>query len=699
MGANSRRFRRSTLVTCLVLALGAFPTGQAPSGGQDRGTPYGEWRYQSADAWGTRYSPLDQIKGENFEKLEVAWTWRGDNFSPRPSIVSRSTPSYIKGMLYTVAGSRRTVVAIDPVTGETLWTYREPQTKRWEASPRQSYGKGVGYGEINGRGVIYVITPSFFLHALDAKTGKPLENWGQPVPLDGFPKSGVVDLVSDIVKDWGPWEKLKKSGRTYDPDNGIPLEIGNITSSSPPIVVNGVVVVGSTAQQGYNQTRIEMVPNDILGYDARTGKYLWKFHVIPRPGEFGHDTWLNDAWSYTGDVSSWAPLSADLERGIVYIPTNPPTIDYFGGFRPGANLFGTSVIALDVKTGKRVWHFQTVHNDQWNYDLPTVPILVDLTVDGQKIPAVIQTTKQGFTFAFNRETGKPIWPIEERPVPQTEVPGNWTSPTQPFPTKPEPFEPFGLTEDRVIDFTPELKREALEIMTEYRIGDPYLPRLHVGQTSGFKNNIRCYGGLNITNPAALDPTTGIMYVSHGPSCSGGFLMPGSQKEKEVPDPFRTGTTVAQWVAGPGGGLPGPQSLPIYKPPYNRVSAYDMNKGERAWWVPIGDTPKAVKDHPILKGMTLPNTGGGSDAILMVTGSLLLTSEVLESGPVLTARNKQTGERLGSINLPRPVQYGMMTYLHQGRQYIVVQIGAPDMQNSLVALRLPNPPETTRTAAR
>ena len=684
MKANLTRRPRRIHTLCFALALIGGLAVSSLSVGQERGNPVGEWRYQSADASGTRYSPLEQINGENFEDLEIAWLWRGDNFSPEPQTTSRSTPSYIDGSLYTVAGSRRTVVAMNPATGETIWTYREPNTQRWERSMRASYGKGVGYGEVDGNGVIYIITPGFFLHALDARTGRPLENWGSPVPVEGFSTTGVVDLLPDLLTGWGPWEAYEG---TYDPAYGIPRELGYITSSSPPIVVNGMVVVGSSAEQGYNQTRIENVPNDILAYDARTGEFRWKFHVIPRPGEFGHETWENDAWRYTGDISSWAPLSADNERGIVYIPTNPPTIDYFGGFRPGANLFGTSVIALDVATGERVWHFQTVHNDQWNYDLPNVPIIVDLTVDGVEIPAVVQTTKQGFIFAFNRETGEPIWPIEERPVPESNVPGNWTSPNQPYPTKPEPFESFGLGDDRVIDFTPELKAEALAILSEYRIGDPYMPRLHTGHDSGVRDNLRCYGGLNITHPAAMDPATGILYVSHSMGCSGGSVMPGADKD-EPDDPGTTGTTISEWVAGPNGRLPTVQGLPIFKPPYNETSAYDMNTGERLYSVPIGEPAAVLKNRAAEMGIDLSEAGGGPHAILMVTGSMLLTSEVLaDNRPVLTARDKATGERLGSVELPAPAQYGMMTYLHDGRQYIVVQIGGRDYPSSLVALAL------------
>ena len=288
-------------------------------------------------------------------------------------------------------------------------------------------------------------------------------------------------------------------------------------------------------------------------------------------------------------------------------------------------------------------------------------------------------------FTFNRETGEPVWPIEERPVPQTVVPGNWTSPTQPFPTKPEPFEPLGLSEDRAIDLTPELKEEALEIMSEFQIGGPYMPRVQVGYDG--QSNIACRGGLNITHPAAMDPTTGIMYVSHGPTCGGGMVRPGVEADT-ADDPSTTGTTIAEWVSGPGVGLSGPQGLPIFKPPYNRASAYDMNTGERLFWIPIGETSDTIKNHPALEGMDLPNTGGGSRAILMVTGSLLLTAEVVGDQPVLNARDKRTGDLLGTVELPTRGQYGMMTYLHEGKQYIAVQIGGSDYPSSLLVLALP-----------
>ena len=681
MTADPRGVRRLVLVFALggLLALPAL-VGIA----QDRGTPDGEWRYQSGDAWGTRYSALDQINADNFEDLELAWIWRGDNYGPHPTYVSRSTPSYINGTLYTVTGYRRTAAAIDPATGETLWTYREPNTKRWEESMRSSYGKGVAYAEVDGRDVIYVITPAFFLHAFDAKTGEHLEGFGGQVPIPGFPRTGVVDLLADL-------------GYDYDPYNGIPMDVGYITSSSPPIVVNGTVVVGNSHEQGYSQSRIENVPGHILAYDAKTGVHKWRFNVIPQSeSEFGFDTWENEAWQWTGDVSSWAPLSADLDRGIVYIPTNAPTIDYYGGFRPGNNLFGTSTIALDAETGQRVWHFQTVHHPIWNYDLPNVPILADVTIDGAEVPIAIQTTKQGMTFVFNRETGTPIWPIEERPVPASIVPGEQLSPTQPFTTKPAPLNPLGLSEDQLIDFTPELRQEALEIMSQYRVGGPYMPPLPNNHTEDVKGWIACSGGLNITHPAVLDPETGYLYQSSGHGCSGRTVQPGSDVDDathgctaDSGECTTTGTTVSDWVQGGGVGWSGPQGLPMTKPPYSKITAIDLNSGEHAWEVPVGSAPERITRHPALRDLDLSGVSGVGRAVMMVSKSLLFATEGSNGPPVLNAHDKRTGEKLGSIELPAPGMYGMMTYAHEGRQFIVVQVGqGGTVPGSLAAFALP-----------
>jgi glucose dehydrogenase len=417
-GAGAAVAGRRSRAAILAVLLCGFAAG--PAVAQERGNVDGEWRYWGGDAWSTRYSPLDQINADNFGDLEVAWVWRGDNFGPRPDFIMRSTPIYADGLLYTVAGTRRTLAAIDPATGETLWTFREPYTERWENSPRQNYGRGVAYSEIDGRGVIYLVTPGFFLHALDAKTGEPLEGFGGHIPIDGFPETGTVDMMATL-------------GHPYDVFSGIDPDVGAITTSSPPLIVDGVIVVGNSAHAGGGYTRIENVPGDVQAFDARTGEHLWTFHTIPRPGEFGSDTWENDAPQWSGNVNVWAPLSADLERGIVYLPTDAPTNDYFGGFRPGANLFGSSLVAVDVHTGERLWHFQMVHHDVWDWDNPVSAVLVDVTVNGEPVPAIVQTTKQSNVYAFNRVTGEPIWPIEERPVPQGTCPGSGTRRRSPSP--------------------------------------------------------------------------------------------------------------------------------------------------------------------------------------------------------------------------------------------------------------------------
>lgn len=683
------------------------------------GTENGEWRYLGGDAGNTRYSPLNQINASNFSDLEQAWIWRSDNFGPNLDYFSRSTPVYVDGMLYTVATPRRQVIAMDPATGENVWTFREPPTIRHQRSPRQAYGKGVAYAEVDGRGVVYITTPGFFLWALDAKTGRPLEDWGTPVPLEGFSQTGAVDLIPRLVEDWGPWQDYVVAGGSYDPDYGIPRELGMVTASAPPIVVNGVVVVLVGHQPSYGQTRIENVPGDIMGFDAATGEFLWKFHSIPRPGEVGHETWENDAWRWSGDISTWAPASADPDLGLVYMVTNASTVQSYAGHRPGYNLFGGSVLALDVQTGERRWHYQIHRSDQWNYDLPTPPMLMDLTVDGQAIPALIQNTKQGLVFAFNRETGEPIWPIEDREVFQTQVPGNYTAPTQPFPTWPEPVDPIvtdGLTEEFVIDYTPELKEQALVILNGYRVGGLYVPALPVDHGNSYINNVGCIGGGNvIPHPPVGDPSTGLMFASHARNCfAPGFMRATNGEDRDNPNyPIpgdggatpnstpTTGKTVAAWLpGGGGGGLPTIDGLRLFKPMDNQLTAYQMNSGEKAWSTAIGPTPDAIKNHRLLEGVDVPDSGGVGWSIQMVVDDLLVQTRALSEGMVqlipdapltLNARDKYTGELVGSVPLPAPGQYGMMTYMHQGKQYIVVQIGSSrtDFPGGLVAYRLPN----------
>ena len=630
-----------------------------------------EWRYIGGDIGHTRSTPLNQISADNFDELEIEWIWNDASFGATPP---RSTPVYANGKLFTVAGARRHVVAIDPSTGETLWSFREPNTFRWEYSMRAPWGKGIAYGEIDGRGVVFVVTPAFFLYALDAETGDLLQNWGTPIPLEGFPQSGGVDLIPDLIADWGPWVN---SGQTYDPYQGIPLELGYITNSSPPIVVNDTIVVGNSAEQGYNQTRTENVPGDILGYDVRTGEFKWKFNVIPRPGGVGHEAWENDAWSYTGDVSSWAPLSADPELGLVYVPTNAATIDFYGGFQPGDNLFSASLIALDVETGERRWHFQMVHHDVWNNDTPTAPLLMDVNVAGRKVPGVFQATKQAFLYSFNRETGEPIWHIVARPVPQSEVPGEQLSPTQPFPTKPAPYDIQELSVDGLIDFTPELRQEALDIVADYKLGGLFNPPMQKDNPEGLIGSAWCpgeLGGTNITGPPAADPETGIIYTISRTNCGWRTIVPGEERDLLLERP--TGVTIAEFAVGMGtpNGVRGPRGLPLEKPPYSRITAIDLNTGDHLWWIPNGGTPRFIQNHPALQGLEIPPTGNINHSALMITPTMLLHTAIGDDGetPYLFSVNKATGERMGSVESPGLGMYGMMSYMHDGRQRIVLQ---------------------------
>ena len=623
-----------------------------------QGTENGEWRYWGGDERSTRYSPASEINADNFSDLEIAWRWKSDNYGPSPDYIYRATPLYIKGRLYTVAGQRRTVVSIAPATGETLWMWRMPENPRWQASTRKNYGKGVAYASVDGRDVLYLITPGYYLVALDPETG---------TPVPGFGINGVVDL------------HLGLGDYPVEADTGV-LASGDITSSSPPIIVNGVVVVGNSHDRGYYPNKKENIPGHVRGYDAKTGRLLWKFNVVPQEGEYGNDTWATDAWRYTGNVSAWAPLSADSELGLVYIPTDTPTNDYFGGDRPGGNLFGTSLIAIDAKTGKRAWHFQMVHHDVWNLDNPNAPKLMDVTVDGKEIPAVIESTKQGWVYAFDRRTGEPIWPIEERPVPASDVPGEELSETQPFVTVLPPFELQGTTEDDLIDFTPELRQQAKELASQYRMGPIFTAPSLAKDPDGTKGAFvmpGANGGANIPGGSATDPENGLFFVASERGHSVISLVPGEER----------GSNAGYVSLGPGG-IRGPQGLELFKPPYGSIAAYDLNKGEMIWKIPNGDTPDSLKNHPAVQGVELPRTGKRSHATILVTKSMLLYGEGRRGAPYLHAVDKMTGEELGVISLPATTNTAPMTYVHEGKQYIIAAVAGPGSIGELVALSLP-----------
>ncbi len=624
-----------------------------------------DWTHWGSDAHSSRYSAADQITAENVEDLEVAWRWWGANYGPTVDYIYRATPLKIGDKLFTVAGQRRAVIAIDASTGEQLWMWRMRDNARWAASTRQNYGKGVAYAEVDGRGTIFVITPGSYLVALDAETG-------DPVPFFGM--NGIVDLHLGM----GDYE--------VDADRGI-LDSGDITSSSPPIVVNGVVVVGNSHDRGYYPEKKENVPGHVRGYDVKTGEMLWRFNVLPQPGEYGHDTWENDAWQYTGNISPWAPLSADLARNLVFIPTDTPTNDYYGGHRPGDNLYGTSLIALNASTGERVWHFQMVHHDVWNMDNPDAPHLVDISVDGREIPAVAAVTKQGFTYVFNRETGEPVWPIEERAVPQSDVPGENTAPTQPHPTKPAPFEMQGSSIDQLIDFTPELREQAIEIASQYRMGPVFTPPSLWEAEDGTKGAFvvpGANGGANIPGGAAVDPETGVLYVASQRGHSVISLIPGDQRSEVIGGEDSNMDYVSR---GPGG-IRGPQGLPLFKPPYGAITAIDLNSGEHLWRIPNGFTSQTIANHPALEGVDLPNTGKNAHANILVTKTLLFYGEGRGQDPVLHVVDKRTGEHLTTLDLPAPTTTAPMSYVHEGRQYIVLSVAGAGEPAQLVAFTLP-----------
>ena len=680
------------LSVCFGLAASiAVPLGAVAQG---PGVEAGLWTYLGGDAWHTRYTPADEINRSNFEELTMLWRFDAGSFG---GSTPRATPSYIGDKVITVTGQRRNVIALDPKTGELLWSFTEPNTHRYEYSMRKAYGKGVAYAEVPGRGgVVFVSSPGFFLWALDADTGRPLENWGEEIDIPGFSQSGGVDMVVDLIEGWGPWERWDNG--PYDPYMGIPLELGYITSSSPPIVVNGTVVVGNSAEQGYNQTRIEMVPGDILAYDAATGAFKWKFNVIPRPGEVGHDTWETDAWDWTGDISSWAPMTADPELGLVYIVTNGVTIDYYGGHHPGDNLFSTSVIALDAETGERRWHYQFIHHDIWNYDTSQPPLLMDVEVDGRSVKGLFQATKQAFLYALDRETGEPIWPIEERPVPPSNVPGERLSSTQPFPTMPPPFDLQGRDETMLIDYTPEIYERALEVARENDLFAPlFSPPTVVGDPAG--PAWQCpsgAGGANIFGNVAGDPTSGLMFVPSTNGCGRLSVMPAI--DSPLDNPAQTGVQYSDFSNSAGQAARAPRrqqdvdGLPIWKGPPGRIVAYDLNLGEILWTIPNGDASQAeqdrIRNHPLLQDIdpdeSIYNRGRSGQATLVVSPNLLFaTGMTADDTPSLFAIDKRTGERVGQIELPQLPRYGMSSWEHDGHQIILVQLS-----DGLAAFGLP-----------
>ena len=619
-----------------------------------RGNAVGEWRHYGGDAYGTKYSPLDQINASNVGKLQIVWRWKTSSLGQPPDYNWQATPLMIGDTLYFTAGSQRSAVAIDAKSGDTKWTYTHDEGDRGRRAVRTN-NRGLAYWQdANGNGRVLLITPGYQLIALDAKTGKPISDFGN---------AGVVEL----------WDGLDRK-----------VEINQIGSSSPAMIVGDVAVIGAAMLGGTAPATMKQVPGYVRGYDVRNGKLLWTFHTVPQGTEPGVETWLENSWQYTGNTAVWAPMSADPDLGYVYLPIETPTGDYYGGHRPGDNLFGNSIVCLDAKTGKRVWYYQLIHHDIWDWDTASAPVLVDVTVNGRARKVVAQVTKQAFTYVFDRVTGEPIWPIVERPVPQSDVPGEKTAATQPFPTKPAPFDRQGVTENDLIDFTPELKAEAVRIASQFKLGPLYTPPIVAG-TGGKQGTLTVPHNQGAANweSAAADPETGILFVPSVTNWWASALVEGGQRSDMK-------------YVGRGTRVEPPMGLPLIKPPWGRITAIDLNTGEHVWMVPNGQAPDYVRNHPALAGMDLSGAGNPERAPLLVTKTLLFSGDgpgLFSSGPQgggkkFRALDKKTGKTVFEMELPGNETGLPMTFMLGGKQYIVVAVGARNFPAELVALALP-----------
>jgi quinoprotein glucose dehydrogenase len=716
-----RLFLAFALLLSLSLAVQNTISGQS---GQPPSTKNGEWPMYTADLKGSKYSPLDQINGSNFNQLQVAWTFRTDNLGATPEAKLEGTPLMVKGMIYATGGTRRSVVALDAKTGELKWVYGMDEGARAAASPRKLSGRGVAYWT-DGRGddrILYV-TIGYRLVSLNAKTGQPIASFG---------KDGVVDL---------------KEGVVVGKDKQIDLERGEIGLHSTPTVVNDMVIVGSSMEEGlaFNYRTSMNTKGLVRAFDVKTGKQIWRFNTIPYPGEPGNETWEDGSWEWTGNLGVWTQITVDPEAGLVYLPVETPTLDEYGGNRPGNNLYAESLVAVDLKTGVRKWHFQLVHHPVWDHDISSAPLLIDATINGRPRKLVAQPTKQSFLYVFDRITGEPIWPIPERPVPQTNVPGEKTSPTQPIPTKPAPYSRAFLAPEDVIDFTPALRAQALENLKRY-VWEPtpfIAPQLPNGQILGAINVGNLVGGINWPG-ASFDPETAIFYGQANNSAVTVSSISETYVQTVNPDTQRlgrgpvwdseaagrgatagrgrgtvtaaaiaaargargtaaaAGATPAAAAATPavtarGGLTTGLEGLPIAKPPYGVLTAIDLNTGDIKFKVPHGDTPDAYRTTLERLGVNYPEKTGQAGSVgLMVTKTLVVVGDPLVTGPpgrprgaMLRAYDKQTGKEVGAVLMPAQQSGSPMTYMVDGRQYIIVAVqGTGSGGGQYVAYALP-----------
>jgi glucose dehydrogenase len=659
-----------------------------------------EWPSYAADTHGTRYRPLSQINASNFSKLEVVWRFKTDNIGNRPEFKLEGTPLMVKGVLYGTAGSRRAAIALDAATGELLWVHGEHEGARGAAAPRQLSGRGLAYWTDGKEERILYTTPGYRLIALDAKTGAAISSFG---------KGGAVDLKLD-------------DDQTILPD----ITTGEIGIQSAPVVAGNTIIIGAAFREGMTPKTMRNNKGYVRGFDVRTGKRQWIFHTIPKQGEFGYDTWESGSAEYTGNTGVWTQVSIDEELGLVYLPVETPTGDYYGGHRPGNNLFGESLVCVDLKTGQRKWHFQLVHHPLWDMDISSAPILADINVDGRAVKAVAQPSKQGFLYVLDRVTGKPVWPMPEKPVEKGTVPGEWYSATQPIPSKPPAYSRNGVFKEDLIDFTPALRDEAMTLISKYKIGPVFTPpsESKVGGPLATLTMGTASGGTNWPG-GSYDPETHTVYVYACNACvtpigvvkapkeisDMNYIMgtagqpvriargPGENAGADSPlekAPAAAATPAAP-AAGRGGGFGLTiQGLPLIKPPYSTISAINLDRGEIVWQIPHGDTPDVVRNHPALKGMTIPRTGqSGYNIGTLVTKSLVIagdgqvtTTDQHPRGSMLRAYDKTNGKEVGAVWMPAPQSGSPMTYMLKGRQYIVVAVSGGAYSGEYLAFALP-----------
>ncbi len=703
-----------TVLPCALLAV-ALAWMTSTITGQTTGPPStskGEWPHYTADVKGSRYSPLDQINASNFGKLEVAWRYKTDNLGPFPEFKLEGTPLVVNGVLYTTGGTRRSVIALDPKTGELIWVHSMREGKRAAVSPRQLSGRGVSYWT-DGKGderIVYVTT-GFRLVELNAKTG---------VPVTSFGDKGVVDLKVGVVKG---------RGRPID------LETGEIGIHSTPLVVKDIIIIGAAMREGATVETHDNTKGLVRAFDARTGKQIWQFDTIPRPGQFGNETWQNESWATNGNVGVWTQITVDEDAGLVYLPVETPSSDYYGGHRPGNNLFAESLVAVDLKTGQRKWHYQFVHHPLWNFDMSSAPLVADVTINGQPRKVVAVPSKQSWLYVFDRITGEPIWPIEEKPVPKGDVPGEWYAPTQPHPPEKLRYARNMLNvPDDLVDFTPQLRAEALERVKRYRWQPTsvFMPPM-LGDVNG---TLGVIGAGTATNwpGGGYDPELHLVFAPAGNTPSARSLVAPPKEFSDISYVSGLGGVPFREVLGPGdccaadsprtaerareARAPAPpptapaapagaaaaaaqgltvQGLPIVKPPYGMLAAINLDRGEVAWQTPHGDTPDNIRNHPALKGLNIPKTGqpNTSGVGLLVTKTLVImgdpqvtTTPEHPRGAMLRAYDKRTGQQVGAIYMPAPQSGSPMTYSIGERQYIVVAVSGGNYSGEYLAFALP-----------